>query len=1400
MNAAELIAFCNKNSIELNVVDDKLKCKGPKGAITKELLEHVQRNKLEIIFLLKENNDGDNVEARHRPATEASINASFSQQRLWFFDQFEPGSIYHVRAFAMRLSGALDATILERALNEVVCRHQALRTIFLYSDQGLVQVTIPVLRLALPVTDFSQAPSEQCEDEAMRLIQSKTQTPFDLATGPLIRVHLIRLNAHEHILLFTAHHIVCDDWSTNVVTNDIAALYAAFSRGQSSPLPSLALQYVDFVQRQRQWLQGAVLERQLDYWKRQLADASSLLKLPADRPRPPLKTYRGATQEFALSTSVTHGLRTISQQAQATLFMTLVAAFNVLLHRYSGQSDICIGTSTAGRHDGEFDSSVGLFENTLVLRMQIDGNHGFDSLLQRVRDTVAEAYANQNVPFERLVDALQPERHMSHAPLFQVMFILKDAPSAHVDLPGITLRPMPLKSTVALFDLTLQMTEGADQLTGSFEYNTDLFDAQTIARMVNHFMQLLDAIVTDPAARVGDLPLLSAQERQQLLVESSSTNTAYPSALTLHQLFEHQAEQTPDNIALVFEGNELTYASLNDKANQLAHHLHSLGVGPDVLVGLCVERSLDMVIGVLGILKAGGAYVPLDPAYPAERLSYMLDDAQVRVVVTDGTLSSLDYSLAQLVNLQTERDTIALYPTTTPISSSDASNLAYVIYTSGSTGKPNGVLITHACVTRLLAATDTWFGFGPSDVWTLFHSYAFDFSVWELWGALAYGGRVVIVSNHVRRAPNEFLALLVKERVTVLNQTPSAFYQLIDAVDQNPALSQALCLRTVIFGGEKLDFFRLKPWYARYGDTSPRLINMYGITETTVHVTYYPIAAADVGLDVSVIGQKIPDLQVYVLDAALNPVPIGVAGELYVGGAGLARGYLNRPDLTAERFIPHPYQPGQRLYRTGDAGRWQANGMLAYLGRIDHQVKIRGFRIELGEIESALLALSYIVDAAVIVREDMPDDKRLVAYVVKDDDKTFVDVADLRTALQQSLPDYMIPVHFVLLSRLPLTPNGKLDRKALPAPDMVRSDTGYVAPRTSKEEKLTQIWADVLGFDKVGIHDNFFELGGNSLLAIKLFHRMAIELNIKLPLATIFSFPTIADLAAMADTADTERALPSLIVPLRQGKGRRLFCIHPIGGYVFFYQKLAQQLGEQFSVYGIQSPEIAGLPQRFNTIEAMALMYASAIKQAQPNGPYHLLGWSTGGVIAMATAAALEAQGADVKYICLLDSLPVTSVSQEDLFFEAALAMIMAISEHAIDSSAIKGIAHLLRENGIAAQDIFNPQYVNIILPGLEKLTHIKLAKDLFPSLSQQLKITQQHLAMLSGFLPAKVKAPLHFCWAKEEFDHNTHPLGDVNNHKTDLIDGHHYNMLKVPHVQTLSKAIQSFFLATDVT
>jgi amino acid adenylation domain-containing protein/non-ribosomal peptide synthase protein (TIGR01720 family) len=1070
---------------------------------------------------------------------------SHGQRALWFLERLQPGTTAFVVGGAAEACGELDVPALRRSLDRLTARHPALRTAF-----GLVGGQ-PVQRICEHVAiPFCEEDAAAWSEQRLReSLGRAVYAPFDLAAGQPLRAGVFHRGRGRLIFWLALHHLVCDLWSVSLLWRDLEALYCEETGGSPAALPPVVLRYTDFVRWQERRLAGEAGERLWAYWSRRLAGPLPVLDLPTDHPRPALQSHRGAAEIARLPADWTARVQAMGRAGGATPYATLLAGFQALLHRYTGQEDLLVGSSTAGRNAAGTRDMVGYFINPVVLRADLSGTPSFVDHLARTKEGVLEAFAHQDYPFPLLAERLQPARDPSRSPVFQVYFVLEQAPhergaalsafalnepGGSLELAGTPLVSLRLPDRSSQFDLMLLLAESDGGLSLALEYNPDLFDGATVRRFLGQFRVLLGAAAEDPGRHLGALPLLTAEERTQLLREWGGPTAEVSGDACLHELFAAQARRTPRAVAAVHEIDELTYADLDRLAARLARRLRTLGVGPDVLVALCVDRSLSLPVGVLGILKAGGAFLPLDPAYPRERLAFMLADARVSVLVTQKALAGqLPASQARVLVLDDPAAAEAGEDGDGPLADVGvaAESLAYAIYTSGSTGRPKGTLVSHANVVRLFRAVEPWFRFGPQDVWTCFHSAAFDFSVWEIWGALLYGGRVVIVPHRVSRSPEAFHELLASEGVTVLSQTPSAFAQLLTVEEREGPAGPAL--RYVIFGGEALQLRGLRPWFERHSDHAPALVNMYGITETTVHVTYRLLSARDVdGGAESAIGRPFPDLRVSLLDRNLELVPVGVPGEIHVGGAGLARGYLHRPELTAERFVPDPLatQPGARLYRSGDLARWLPGGDLDYLGRIDQQVKVRGFRIELGEIEATLAAHAAVARAVVVARDEGPGesragDRRLIAYVVPRAG-VMVREQDLRDFLRDRLPDYMLPAAVLLLAALPLTPTGKVDRRALPSPDASGSRDVEVAaaPSTSTQAALAEIWSDLLGVPEVSVQENFFALGGHSLLATQMVSRVREVLKAELPVSQVFERPTVADLAATVDTVREGRA------------------------------------------------------------------------------------------------------------------------------------------------------------------------------------------------------------------------------------------------------------------------------------
>ncbi|MEC0598958.1 non-ribosomal peptide synthetase DhbF [Bacillus spizizenii] len=1242
------------------------------------------------------------------------IPLSFAQRRLWFLHCLEgPSPTYNIPV-AVRLSGELDQGVLQAALYDLVCRHESLRTIFPESQGTSYQHILDAdqARPVLHVTEIDEKELSGRFAEAVRY-------SFDLAAEPAFRAELFVIGPDEYVLLLLVHHIVGDGWSLTPLTRDLGAAYAARCYGKAPEWAPLTVQYADYALWQQELLgsgddPNSLIAGQLAFWKETLKNLPDQLELPTDYSRPAEPSHDGDTIHFRIEPELHKRLQDLARANRVSLFMVLQSGLAALLTRLGAGTDIPIGSPIAGRNDDALGDLVGLFINTLVLRTDTSGDPSFRELLDRVREVNLAAYENQDLPFERLVEVLNPARSRATHPLFQIMFAFQNTPDAELNLPDMesSLRIHSVGS--AKFDLTLEISENRladgtpNGLEGLLEYSTDLFKQATAQALADRLMRLLEAAESDPDQQIGNLDILAPEERSSMVTDWQSVSEKIPHAC-LPEQFEKQAVLSPEAIAVVCEDQSLSYAELNERANRLARMLISEGVGPEQFVALALPRSLEMAVGLLAVLKAGAAYLPLDPDYPADRIAFMLEDAQPAFIMTNTKAAENIPPTENVPRIVLDDPELAeklnTYPAENPsntdrIQPLSPLNTAYVIYTSGSTGVPKGVMIPHQNVTRLFAATDHWFHFSSDDIWTMFHSYAFDFSVWEIWGPLLHGGRLVIVSHHVSRSPEAFLRLLVKEGVTVLNQTPSAFYQLMQAEREQSDLGQALSLRYVIFGGEALELSRLEDWYNRHPENRPQLINMYGITETTVHVSYIELDRSMAALRAnSLIGCGIPDLGVYVLDERLQPVPPGVAGELYVSGAGLARGYLGRAGLTAERFIADPFgPPGTRMYRTGDVARLRADGSLDYVGRADHQVKIRGFRIELGEIEAALVQHSRLEDAAVIVREDQPGDKRLAAYVIPSLEDT-IDTAELRKYAAERLPDYMVPSAFVTMKELPLTPNGKLDRKALPAPELAVTGRG---PRTPQEEILCDLFMEVLHLPRVGIDDRFFDLGGHSLLAVQLMSRIREALGVELSIGNLFEAPTVAGLAERLEMGSSQSAL-DVLLPLRtSGDKLPLFCVHPAGGLSWCYAGLMTNIGTDYPIYGLQARGIGQREELPKTLDDMAADYIEQIRTVQPKGPYHLLGWSLGGNVVQAMATQLQNQGEEVSLLVMLDAypnhfLPIKKAPDD----EEALIALLALGGYDPDSLGDKPLdfetaIEILRRDGSALASLDESVILNL--------------------------------------------------------------------------------------------------------
>ena len=1200
------------------VEDGDLRLCAPKGVLTRELQATLSQHKSEILQLLGQRAAPDLIEPIQG---DGSMPLSFMQERLWFLVQMYPNAVAYNLPNAHRMNGRLDIHALRRALNTIVTRHEALRTTFhRVGDKGEQRVEAQS-SIELDFLDISDRDHPQ--SEADRIARAQANAPFDLQSGPLLRCKLLRFSAEDHLLIWTIHHIITDGWSSMIFLRELKALYEENAGGPKANLPELPVQYADFAHWERRRLENNAIQEQLDYWRDHLGGHHSVLELPTDLPRPPVFSYRGNFQAFSLSKSLVRDLRQLAQGSGTTLFMALLTAFKVLLYRYSGQTEICVGSPIARRDRAEIENVIGCFINSLPLLSEVSGELSFLEFLQRVRETCAGAFRYQDVPFEKLIEIIDPVRDTSRTPLFQVMFIFHVQDSRKVtSLGDVHLTPIDYHTAGTKVDLTLELKETDAGLEGFFEYSTDLFEPETIQRMAKHFAVLLEGAVAAPEAALSQLPLLSTEERVQLLSEWNATDVQYPSDRGVHELFGVQAQATPSAVAVSCCGKSLSYAELDARSNQLSHYLRSRQIRTEMLVAICLDRSLEMLVALLGVLKAGAAYVPLDPSFPVERLEFMLQDAQVSLLLSESQLQSvLPPTDAPVVCLDLEWDLIAGQSAETLSVAIDPQQLAYVIYTSGSTGKPKGVQIPHQALTNFLLSMVREPGVTGDDVLLAVTTLSFDIAGLELYLPLIVGGQVVIASRQDASDGHRLAQCIAESRASVMQATPATWRLLFEAGWSGQPGLKVLC------GGESLPRDLAQQILA----TDMELWNLYGPTETTI---WSAVERVQSGLGPVPIGRPIANTQIHVLDHSLGLLPVGVTGELYIGGDGLARGYLNRAELTAERFIENPFKMGERLYRTGDLARYRADGRLEVLGRVDTQVKLRGYRIELGEIEAVLAAHTNVQEAVVTVREDVAGDKRIVAYVIPTSE--LVEFGELRSYLQRLLPDYMVPTAYVSLDSYPLTPNGKVDRNALPAPDSTRSagGNGYVAPRTETEQALAGIWSEVLGSESVGIEDDFFDLGGHSLLAMRLVASIETRLRRQVPLVSIFQSRTIESLSRYLDQKSSARKSRTCI-PLHEGGTHPPFFA---GGGHPRYLDVARNLKSErpfyrLDIYALQSDRIARGLKPLTSIEEMAAHFIEQIRMVQPQGPYHLGGGCEGGYVAFEMARQLQQQGEEVSHL-----------------------------------------------------------------------------------------------------------------------------------------------------------------------
>ncbi|OYQ66581.1 hypothetical protein B9G53_03775 [Pseudanabaena sp. SR411] len=1270
-----LLFDLSQKDVHLWLDGDRLRYRAAKDAVTPELLAEIKNRKAEIVQFLRQatGTNSSQLPPIVKIDRNGNLPLSFGQQRLWYLHQFEPDSSSNNVPVVVRFNGILNIPMLEKSLQAVALRHEVLRTRFPPVGDQPTQVIEPNVYLTLPVVDLRHLPLEERDTEALRLATEEARRPFNLAQGPILRVLLLQLSDDEYLLVWNMHCIICDGASSDVFYQDLTVIYAAFIEGKPSPLKELSIQYVDFAHWQRQWLQGEVLESQINYWKQKLEGSLSTIKLPTDHPRPPIvQTYQGDRRARMLPKSLNESLNNLSQKLGGTLFMTLIAAFETLLHRYSQQNDILISFASAGRGEVETEGVVGFFSNTLIQRINFDGNPTFRELFNRVREASLEANAHQDLPFEKLVEELPPGLSHSRSPLFQVKFALNPPWSngrgmASVKLPDLTITSLfgYIYHGKTKYDLILVMREQDEGLGMVFDYNADLFEASTISRMLVHLEKLLEGIVANPDQKISDLPLLTNLELEKILYEWNKTQTPIPE-LCIHQLFETQVEKSPDAIAVIGKDEKLTYRELNSRANQMAQYLQSQGIGIETLVAICVERSVDMLIAMLGTLKAGGTYIPLNPEYPHERRASKLHNAQVSLILTQSDLlgSFLDYGF-RAVSLDTEWEAIAQHSNDNPLIAMTPDNLAYVIYTSGSTGEPKGVTISHRSMVNHCLAVGKVYELNAQDRVLQFSNISFDVAIEEIFPTLLNGATVVLAQSEVYNSITKFIDSLSQQAITVIN-IPTAFWN--EMVSSMSILDHLLpeSLRLVIVGGEKVSKSTYQKWRSLVGDY-PRWLNGYGPTEATVTATIYDPCSSENNLPADCeipIGRAITNLQTYVLDHNLQACPIGVNGELYIGGVGLSRGYLNRPDITAKRFIPNPFSknPKDRLYKTGDTARYLPDGNIGFIGRSDFQIKIRGFRVEPIEVETQLEQYP-AVNNSIVLCQDAPNGyKILVAYLSSKPDQV-IDIEDLRGFLQRKLPSYMIPTSFVVLDALPLTANGKVDRRALLNLDIDKlGDIEVISPRDELEQQLATIWQKLLGINEISVNANFFELGGNSLLSVRLVTEIERVFNYHFPLSSFFEMGTIAEIAKWMREKPSETILPEDVPKGLSIEDYRAFlslCGGRIGKHIgkrglivevtptemksskpfvwIGYTDFSKNLGLHQPVYTMPGGSWTPLHSTENYIEAIASVIVDELLSVPQDEPYLIGGNCYEGIVAMEVAHQLQKKGKKVAFLAIID-------------------------------------------------------------------------------------------------------------------------------------------------------------------
>lgn len=1348
----------------------------------------------------------------------SSCPASFGQERLWLLNQLEPGEGTYNIPRAFHLQGPTDLIALEQSLNALIVQHEALRTTFHLVDDVPTQVIAPTLTLAVPFHDLSDMAPATAQEEVQRLLPIFASQPFDLSAGPLVQLTVMRLTPEEHVVVLVVHHIVSDGWSMGLMLEELSARYNARLSGKTLPIAPPRIQYADFALWQREWMQGPVLQQQIAHWEQQLSGEVPVLELPCDCPRGPKLTSRGHRENFSLSPELSQSVRELSRMNGVTVFMTLLTALQILLYRYTRQEDIVVGAPISGRNWKEVESTIGFFVNVLLLRTQLDPSASFIEILHKVRDTTNGAYAHQLIPIEWLLKKLNPHRWANQAELFRIMFVLQNNQTASLALSGTRVEQLPVFKGRALFDINWYMIETPGGLKGWIDYRNDLFEPASIVRLIESFTNLLEEVVNDPQQRISDLSLITKTTQRLMLVEWNNTDTTLSPEASVQERLEAQVAKTPEAVAVICGEQELTYADLNAQANQVAHYLRKHGVGPDVLVGLCFERSADMLITIFGILKAGGGYVPLDPTHPVERLAYTIDNTnmsflfiQQKVLTTNPSLSLLLNRNIDKPSAQPPRHQEMEYPNCLIINFDEAwieirneskenleshvaaQNLAYVMFTSGSTGKPKGVMITHEGLINYLTWAVNTYEMENGHGALVHSSLGFDLTVTSLFGPLLVGKYVVLLLES--EGVEGLVSILQHYKgFSLIKLTPSHLEVLNHLL---PAEDIKGCSRSFVVGGEALVASSLTK--LRNEDPEIRVINEYGPTETVVGSCIYEVPL-DGAISGSVpIGRPIANTQIYIVDKFGKPVPPGVIGEVCIAGIGVARGYCNRPDLTADKFIPNPFNllPGTRMYRTGDLARLRPDGNLEFFGRIDHQVKLRGHRVELEEIETVFNQHPSVRETATMVREDLPGEQRLVAYVVLSDTQN-ISLQDLRLFLKNRLPEFMVPSHFVTLRELPLTSNGKLDRKALPKPERSAraAESASLAPRDMVEQQLVQIWEDLLGISPIGIRDNFFDLGGHSLLAIGLTGHIKKVLHQEIPLSFLFEHPTIEQFAEILRQENWDSDSSSPLVSLH-AKGPRtpFFCVHPIGGGVLCYSELARQLGSEQPFYGIQAVEEGKQIPELVSIEDLARYYIAHILLVQKEDPYCIGGWSVGGVIAYEIAQQLQRLGHQIRILTLIDCFTPGKTRMADLPHRDLLER---FTSHLLSIS--KGDAATLLQG-------FGP-YIDLEA-ALRHILGLAIQREALPPdtpfslIVNHWRVYVRNRNALDQYVVKPYSGEIVFFKAtNRDPSGRQDPEKDWEKYLTNAmvvhpLHGNHFTLLQTPHVQTLAETLTVHLLET---